>query len=54
MKINFKKRVSNIVFLKKDVLDAGNYHIFLKRFVMDLLYTAVNISIKYLLTKLNV
>ena len=42
MKINFKKRVSNIAFLKNEVLNAGEYHIFLKRSVMDLLYSAVN------------
>jgi hypothetical protein len=54
MKINFKKTQFNIAVLKKTILDAVKYHIFLKRFVMDLLHSAVNISVKYLLTKLNV
>ena len=53
MKINFKKTVSNITFLKKEILDTVEYHIFLKRFVVDLLYAAFDISVKYLLTKLN-
>jgi hypothetical protein len=54
MIINFKKTPLNIALLKKAILGAVEYHTFLKRSVIDLLHTAVNISVKYLLTKLNV